>query len=463
MWPRNPPSVADLDLAVPPMPPRSRLFGLPPIGLGTSHVEGLVSYLVRLARAHSVNPRSLIRIEFRAIESKIGQLSYATFFARYAGTANGLGRYAEIFARCVERLAGLGIARAMTLLTLKGLFPANSAGLLADRPKWCPLCLKEMLQASQDAYRPLAWSFELYTVCDRHERPLEDTCGHCGRSQPCIPCYPDLGRCAHCHAQLAPRVDASKKGVLLPSSNKLERWSSRAIADLVEHLQSSAESVSRQRVIAFVNAAVNHQTNGNRAALCKRIGLPRWILTKWLSGKAKPSLPQFLSVCYGLGAMPSEIFRVGPEGHPLLLDYPLRKVPARLFDRAERPLPDATKRRQLASELDNMLSDPGTTLPMARIAEALLLGKSCLKYWFPVQYKALRDKHATARRRKTEERLLHDRQQVVAIVREMLERNEYPARRKVNDALRKRGASLIRHELRETYRKTMGLSKQEEM
>jgi hypothetical protein len=42
------------DVSPVPLPPRSRLYHLSPIGVGTSEVESLTGYLVRLAAAHSV-------------------------------------------------------------------------------------------------------------------------------------------------------------------------------------------------------------------------------------------------------------------------------------------------------------------------------------------------------------------------------------------------------------------------
>ena len=42
-------------LSSPPIPPRSRLYALEPIGVGTALVESLSGYVARLAEAHSVS------------------------------------------------------------------------------------------------------------------------------------------------------------------------------------------------------------------------------------------------------------------------------------------------------------------------------------------------------------------------------------------------------------------------
>jgi hypothetical protein len=42
------------------MPPRSRLYSLQPMAIGTQHVESLSSYIMRVAEAHTVSVRTLI-------------------------------------------------------------------------------------------------------------------------------------------------------------------------------------------------------------------------------------------------------------------------------------------------------------------------------------------------------------------------------------------------------------------
>jgi hypothetical protein len=47
-------------LSSPPVPPRSRLYSLEPIGIGTAFVESLTGYTARLAEAHSVSVGDLV-------------------------------------------------------------------------------------------------------------------------------------------------------------------------------------------------------------------------------------------------------------------------------------------------------------------------------------------------------------------------------------------------------------------
>lgn len=294
MWPRDPytfPELESLDFTI---LQRSRLYRPAPMGAEAGQIEGQLSYLVRLARAHSVNPRRLVRTVFASDNLAIRQLKYAGFFVRHAGTINGFGKYAELFLEETGQLTGASFLRHMSLLSLKELLPPNGAGLLAPKPRWCPCCVGEMVGSHDDVYRPLAWSFDLYRVCVHHGMQLQDTCGHCGRVQPFIPRYPDLGRCDHCGGMLANSAQQE-------SSSRLDRWVSKAISDIVQHLSALDGAATASRFVAFMKLAVVHFSDGNRAEFCERIGMRPWALTGWLSGGERPTLPQLLSVCYGLG------------------------------------------------------------------------------------------------------------------------------------------------------------------
>ncbi len=48
------------DVTIPPLPPRSRLYRLEPIGIGTPYVESLTSYIVRLAEEHHISLKLLV-------------------------------------------------------------------------------------------------------------------------------------------------------------------------------------------------------------------------------------------------------------------------------------------------------------------------------------------------------------------------------------------------------------------
>ena len=77
----------------PVLPPRSRLYALEPIGIGTPFVESLSGYIARLAEAHAVSVGDLVGRELSPSVSKPLTQSRANsqrFHAR-AHAINGFG------------------------------------------------------------------------------------------------------------------------------------------------------------------------------------------------------------------------------------------------------------------------------------------------------------------------------------------------------------------------------------
>lgn len=448
MWPRDPDILSELEALDFTIPQRSRLYRPMPMGAETDQMEGQLSYLVRLAQAHSVNPRRLIGSVFASDNLAIRQLKYTGFFVRHAGTINGLGKYAELFREETGRLTGASFLRHMSLLPLGELLPPNGAGLLAPKPKWCPCCVSEMAAAADDIYRPLAWSFDLYRVCVRHGVQLRDACDHCGKAQPFIPRYPDLGRCDYCGGTLA-------DGEQHVSSSRLDCWVSKAIADIVQRLPDLDGIATASRFAAFMKLAVERFADGNRAKFCERVGMPRWALTGWLSGGERPTLPQLLSVCYGLRVMPSRLILSEPEYLLPSMQDNLRPIPEKLFGRVERPLLGVRAKRKLVKELGEIINNPEDVRSLPDVAKSLGLTRSCFKYWFPEEYASIQDKRVAASRRRVAIRAESERDAVLSAVRLVRERGEYPARRKVNTELLKQKMSLVRPELLRVYQQAM--------
>ena len=447
MWPRNPMPVPDLDLDVPVLAPRSRLFAMPPASQGSYRQEGLVSYLVRLARAHAVSPRRLVRAVFAQVEPAIARMSYANFFTRKAVTMDGLAWYAELFSAVTAELTSYGQTRRLTLLPLRELLPPNGQGLLAKRPRWCPACIAEM--PAGEAFRPLVWSLELYRVCARHRHVLEDRCTACGRAQPFIPNFPDLGHCAHCRAPLGKR--RGKKGHAVDG---LDAWAAGALEDMVGHLDSLDGKATLTRFLSFIDAAVSHLAEGNRAAFCRRAGLKPWLVARWRTKHERPSVPQLLSFCYVLDVLPSGVF-LASSPEDLLQGKSIRPLPHELVERADRLRPTPSEKRRLGMRLARIAADVDDTRPLSEVIKAFGASRSMLGYWFPDECARIRAKHAAARSQQTAARRREDYDAVTTAVRQLASGGRRPSRRLVDAVLRaqnKRGVSLVRPELREVWR-----------
>ena len=94
------------------LPPRSRLYALEPIGVGTPFVESLSSYVVRLADAHAVSVGDLVGRELSRVAPK-PLISFGQFMKQnranshgfYARTCSisGFGKTSERWIEALER------------------------------------------------------------------------------------------------------------------------------------------------------------------------------------------------------------------------------------------------------------------------------------------------------------------------------------------------------------------------
>ena len=124
-------------IASPTLPPRSRLYSLAPIGIGSFQVEGVTSYMMRIADAHAVSPGTLIREEICPhLTACPKRLSFAALHS-----LNGSGPCFVQWVEILESLTARNDLRALTLLPWRGVLSGD--GVLRRYRAWCPRCYEE--------------------------------------------------------------------------------------------------------------------------------------------------------------------------------------------------------------------------------------------------------------------------------------------------------------------------------
>lgn len=188
------------NLEKPLIPPRSRLYHLEPIGIGTPHVESLTSFLMRLANAHSVEVNTLVAKEIsnyfnqRYVQDNLSK-GLSTLFNRGAAL-NSNGILASQLCQSLEKLT---LRKDLSFLTL---FLSNktfsSRKLLRKSKAWCSACYEQWQISGKTVYEPFLWTLESIEVCSEHFQPLTNKCHHCKHTIPWLTGRAKVGYCPKC-------------------------------------------------------------------------------------------------------------------------------------------------------------------------------------------------------------------------------------------------------------------------
>ncbi len=215
------------------IPKRSRLYHLEPIAVRTPQVEGLVSYICRLAEAHCVSPGILLN---KAILPAFRN-NYSTGFERaYAIQVDGNDAFVSSIAKPVYRknpneygLLAWQYLEGLKLLTLRLdlqslVIPPNANIILGkttgqelgrDLRAWCPECFHDWHSTQQPIHEPLLWSVAVVYVCPIHFKPLQFHCPHCRKAQRPFTARMHVARCSQCSGWLGTRTEETLEIELL--------------------------------------------------------------------------------------------------------------------------------------------------------------------------------------------------------------------------------------------------------
>ena len=433
-----------------PIPGRTMLFSLHPIGIGTAGCEGLTSYIVRLAREHSLPLRRFVsRLLFGAAPEQQPRCD-ATFFRRYAATINGVGPYAQRFAQALNAGTGRTDLELLTLRPWRQLLPSNGTKLTSLWRRWCPECMSPEEEASFAApglagsYLPLAWSIASVQTCSRHGIPLVDRCPHCARLQPAIPRVADFVHCDLCRRALAlPHCSHTE-----PSAQNVSPPASLAVAEELISLNAAIDPDAVHRRWTDTVSRRIAEMGCDRATLCRRVGLNPRAMNAWMTRGTGVSIDALIKVLGGLQMSVLDVFGS--------MDPAARQSSAA----GERPPCKTSVRREhhslevrarAASLLDQAVAANQPQM-LREIAATLGTSTGFIRYWHPQKVVHLRSRHLEIQRTERLSRLERHRREVEAAVERLKANGVFPGRKAVEAAVRARGASLIQPRNYAAYR-----------
>src|SRR6266571_5757806 len=265
------------------MPPRSKLYCLAPLGMGTVEIESLTSYIHRLAWAYRVNPRVLVSQEILPHLSKAyytqpdpGHLG--SFSRTRSMSINGTGEVARDWTEVLEQLTMRSDLRFLTLRPWAHGLPAW--GLLRNTPQWCPVCYNEWQEQKQPVYQPLLWTLQAVTVCLRHAQPLVEHCPACQKLQSAIASKRLLGCCTQCGTWLGSKAET--EGLRDENLLDWQRWTKRVVEELIL-ANMALSSLPWHTLPVGIDACV--EAVGGTRQLGRIAGVPNVLFSTWRKQK----------------------------------------------------------------------------------------------------------------------------------------------------------------------------------
>ena len=275
------------------LPPRSLLYSLEAVGVGTPLVESFTTYVMRLARAHRL---SVVDIAAIAMTSERNASPAMRPTLVWAVAFNGATVRGERWVRAFEQATNYPKLR---FLTLHPLHSAFSQGVLSTHRAWCSSCLEEWRSKRMTVYEPLLWSFKLVRVCPVHNRLLERTCPHCRRRFVALATLSYPGVCQYCHCWLATPdkcLDMKSPG------DSCDLSVSKAIGGMLELLPIVDSKRIRHTIVRNISSCIQRLGGGNLAAFTKHLPeINEAILREGLAGRQLLQLHTLIRISNGLG------------------------------------------------------------------------------------------------------------------------------------------------------------------
>ncbi len=430
------------------IPPRSRLFGLAPIGIGSSVSEGLISYLIRLAGEHCISPKLMISAELLPQMRGVNAVRHAEFHTDYAKTLQSTGKFAQAFVKVTEQLTCRSDIALTTTLPWHVIVPSISSGLMTQHPKWCHRCLAADRVSGKAPYFRLVWGYKLYQVCLEHQASLVDECPWCGKHQPFFPDHAVIDRCNYCYGWLG--TQAVEEAII---NDEQRRWTSLAIEDMVSHGRQAQNELTGEMFRGKLLSLVNTYADGHKTRLSEMLGFTRSTMATWITKQRKPLFPQFLYLCHQLGMLPSQL--LFDDTAPQNLGITYKPGIKKLHQISPKIGLQEPPKADIYLKLKSICNDANDCRALTEITTTLSLTKTYLSYWFPAECKLISLKHKQSIHRMTIQRHKEQILCVRNITWQLHGQGIYPSNRLVAKAIAPLKMSLLKPHIRAIHRQTL--------
>jgi hypothetical protein len=436
------------DLAPLPIPPRSRLYHLEPIGVGSPDVESLTGYVARLAEAHSVLTTKLVVHELlpllnRPHLSRPVNNGLSAFWSRSARALNGTRILARDWVQVLETLTLRDDLRFLTLLTWANVLTSN--GLLRANRAWCPICYQEWREGGREVYEPFLWTLQVVVACPRHRRRLSLRCPYqdCQKSLPLLAPRSRPGHCSRCERWLGIPSGTEPVGdeVLSEKELKWQTWVVEAIGELLAAAPSLSAPPPKARIAEALSVYVEQVAGGDARMLACRLGLAKERIWHCIRPGYVPRLELLLKLCHCFGTSPlyfltADNIVVDPTQikFPVLSELPVRTKTS------PRPFDTAGVRRALETTLAEDKNPPPS---MRQVAKRLGYNHSSLHSRFPELCRAISARYLAYGKARSRQKIRQICDEVRQAIYRIDAQGMYPSTARVAALLKTPGS--IRH------------------
>ena len=182
-----------------------KLFKILPLGLGSSVVESLPSFFIRLASVHALSPNELRSLILNRYAGDAGCKDEMVRPQYAIPSLSQLVRPTEFTGKFVADLQSVGDFGELSTTTLLALGKrfGRQRGVFRDNLSWCPECFREQLASGQNAHLYLLWGFRDYGICHLHGCQILQRCPTCDSKQNSLKMRGELHICVQCGDNLA--------------------------------------------------------------------------------------------------------------------------------------------------------------------------------------------------------------------------------------------------------------------
>lgn len=297
------------DVQKTPIPPRSRLYHLEPIGIGTPYVESLTGYVIRLAEQHCITTRRLLLNEIAPLMGRERKLSHS----RNESISKIIGVNRDRTATNGTGLTASNLVRAMSILTKRTdlhfltLRPwvkvLSKRGLLRHERVWCPFCYQEWHDTNKSIYEPLIWCINVVQICPIHHHPFLSVCPHCLMTQLVLSGDSQTGHCNKCGKWLGSSRFKSGEVSKMKKAPEIA-WQlhvNHELGELIAAAPTIKSPLLSNRISNTITTFINQVFQSNQAALSRSILVNEATIGSWRKGKFLPQIDKALLLSHQMG------------------------------------------------------------------------------------------------------------------------------------------------------------------